>query len=386
MTIYDPPPSRINAVPITMGFKTLFLIGYQLLTAHVRKWQKWASTKANAVINCLECVFWLAVIAVFDLALTALQLSCHVDSRGICEAASLHEIIASIVTLDDYSLRLFGLDLCVRVPSLHFDINYLSCMITSTPKISRVVVCQYYCDYRCLSELSVQVACIVKTSLANLNRKTYDGQINSCDDIELPSRAVADARILSGRLYARVTSQAVCRTDLARISKVMLSALDAAMLSMSVRFQEIRGTIRDSPVGGSTSSRRRLVLFPCPTTLKSTLESERKQVKSPDSVVSKCCSTINVVGCEASQVCGVIALRSRGPKLKCGLFAMICSCVVRKDVPWPLRDLVTAMPHLPLISQYNMHANCAILTCLLFMKGRHRNIAGRIHIDGFLQD
>lgn len=91
MTIYDPPPSRINVVPITMGFKTLFLIGYQLLTAHVRKWQKWASTKANAVINCLECVFWLAVIVCAGKALKG--------SYGVAAAMSALAMIFSIILM-----------------------------------------------------------------------------------------------------------------------------------------------------------------------------------------------------------------------------------------------------------------------------------------------
>lgn len=91
MTIYDPPPSRINVVPITMGFKTLFLIGYQLLTAHVRRFQKWASTKANAVINCLECVFWLAVIVCAGKALKG--------SFGVAAAMSALAMIFSIVLM-----------------------------------------------------------------------------------------------------------------------------------------------------------------------------------------------------------------------------------------------------------------------------------------------
>ncbi|KAI7330815.1 hypothetical protein KC315_g5467 [Hortaea werneckii] len=74
-----------------MGFKTLFLVGYQLLTAHVRKWQKWASTKANAVINCLECVFWLAVIVCTGKALKG--------SYGVAAAMSALAMVFSIVLI-----------------------------------------------------------------------------------------------------------------------------------------------------------------------------------------------------------------------------------------------------------------------------------------------
>lgn len=34
---------------------------YQLLTAHVARFKKWHSYKANAILNCLEIVFWAAV-------------------------------------------------------------------------------------------------------------------------------------------------------------------------------------------------------------------------------------------------------------------------------------------------------------------------------------
>lgn len=35
-----------------------------MLTEHHTRYRKWASTKANAVLNCLEVVFWLAVLLV----------------------------------------------------------------------------------------------------------------------------------------------------------------------------------------------------------------------------------------------------------------------------------------------------------------------------------
>jgi hypothetical protein len=35
-----------------------------MLTEHRARFRKWASTKANAVLNCLEIVFWLVVLVV----------------------------------------------------------------------------------------------------------------------------------------------------------------------------------------------------------------------------------------------------------------------------------------------------------------------------------
>jgi hypothetical protein len=40
------------------------VIAYQLLTEHRARFRKWASTKANAILNSVEVVFWLAVLVV----------------------------------------------------------------------------------------------------------------------------------------------------------------------------------------------------------------------------------------------------------------------------------------------------------------------------------
>jgi hypothetical protein len=88
VTIKNPPASRANTVAITLvsltpadpetpvtaqptnttsinqGIKSLIVITYQLLTEHTLRFRKRASTKANAILNCLEVVFWLAVLVV----------------------------------------------------------------------------------------------------------------------------------------------------------------------------------------------------------------------------------------------------------------------------------------------------------------------------------
>ena len=94
VTIRNPPATRSNTVAITMvrqlsfsrekphstrvahytwsreisqtkqGIKSLVVIAYQLLTEHRARFRKWASTKANAILNSVEVVFWLAVLVV----------------------------------------------------------------------------------------------------------------------------------------------------------------------------------------------------------------------------------------------------------------------------------------------------------------------------------
>ncbi|KAI5369526.1 hypothetical protein Slin15195_G004020 [Septoria linicola] len=64
LTIKSPPPSRANVLSITMGIKSLIVIAYQYLTEHKARFKKWASSKANAILNSMEVVFWLTVVIV----------------------------------------------------------------------------------------------------------------------------------------------------------------------------------------------------------------------------------------------------------------------------------------------------------------------------------
>jgi len=40
----------------------LIIILYQVVTGHSARFHKWASLKANMILNCLEVVFWGAVV------------------------------------------------------------------------------------------------------------------------------------------------------------------------------------------------------------------------------------------------------------------------------------------------------------------------------------
>ena len=44
------------------GMKSQAIILYQILTGHVNRFRKWASLKANTILNGLEIVFWAAVV------------------------------------------------------------------------------------------------------------------------------------------------------------------------------------------------------------------------------------------------------------------------------------------------------------------------------------
>ncbi|KAI8289959.1 hypothetical protein K4K60_007206 [Colletotrichum sp. SAR11_57] len=49
--------TRANMMALTMGIKSFIIIGYQLLTGHKERFKKWASLKANAILNTMEIVF-----------------------------------------------------------------------------------------------------------------------------------------------------------------------------------------------------------------------------------------------------------------------------------------------------------------------------------------
>ncbi|KAI1498345.1 hypothetical protein F5X99DRAFT_412152 [Biscogniauxia marginata] len=55
------PMTRTDSMALAMGAKSIIIILYQVLSEHVRSFHKWASKKANLILNSLEIVFWAAV-------------------------------------------------------------------------------------------------------------------------------------------------------------------------------------------------------------------------------------------------------------------------------------------------------------------------------------
>jgi hypothetical protein len=115
VTIRNPPATRANTVAITMvrssirsqirpmhmmplrailttptqGIKSLIVIAYQMLTEHRARFHKWASTKANAILNSVEVVFWLAVLVVTGMGIGR--------ANGAASALSALTLILAIV-------------------------------------------------------------------------------------------------------------------------------------------------------------------------------------------------------------------------------------------------------------------------------------------------
>ncbi|CAK1362491.1 uncharacterized protein RHO25_004006 [Cercospora beticola] len=64
VSIPNPPISRSSIMAIPIGIKSLIIIAYQMLSEHSSRFKRWRSLKANMILDCLETVFWLAVIVV----------------------------------------------------------------------------------------------------------------------------------------------------------------------------------------------------------------------------------------------------------------------------------------------------------------------------------
>ncbi|RYP02924.1 hypothetical protein DL764_005501 [Monosporascus ibericus] len=64
MSIPDGFMTRAHIMALSMGAKTLIIVGYQLLSGHVALFSKWKSLKAYAILNSLEAVLWVGVFLI----------------------------------------------------------------------------------------------------------------------------------------------------------------------------------------------------------------------------------------------------------------------------------------------------------------------------------
>ncbi|GKT62975.1 C6 zinc finger protein [Colletotrichum tofieldiae] len=100
------PTTRANMMALTMGLKSLIIIGYQLLTTHKERFKKWASLKANAILNTLEIVFWFVA---FGLLCSANGTFCTGTSCALSWVVTLLVMVlivlafqTSVVSIKDY--------------------------------------------------------------------------------------------------------------------------------------------------------------------------------------------------------------------------------------------------------------------------------------------
>ncbi|CAG9972562.1 unnamed protein product [Clonostachys byssicola] len=89
-----PVRSEIMAIPFSV--KSIVIIAYQLLTEHTQRFSKWASTKANAILNCLETVFWLTLIV---LKFMGISRTCTGGSCGVNVFLTLVIMVVFVLTV-----------------------------------------------------------------------------------------------------------------------------------------------------------------------------------------------------------------------------------------------------------------------------------------------
>jgi hypothetical protein len=69
----------------------MIIISYQLLTEHTQRFAKWKSLKANLILNIIEPIFWLTLIA---LKFMGISTFC---SGSSCAVAWISSVIVIVV-------------------------------------------------------------------------------------------------------------------------------------------------------------------------------------------------------------------------------------------------------------------------------------------------
>ncbi|KAM0323191.1 hypothetical protein ACHAQA_009041 [Verticillium albo-atrum] len=88
--------TRSEIMIIPFSIKSLIIIAYQLLTQHTARYSKWASLKANMILNFIEPVFWFVVII---LKFMGISRTCTGGSCGVNVVLTLVAIAILILTI-----------------------------------------------------------------------------------------------------------------------------------------------------------------------------------------------------------------------------------------------------------------------------------------------
>ncbi|KAJ5241438.1 uncharacterized protein N7469_003029 [Penicillium citrinum] len=64
IAIKGTPSTRTNTWGIAVCIKSAFFLAYQLTTAHVERFKRWASTKANKILVIIDTLFWFALFII----------------------------------------------------------------------------------------------------------------------------------------------------------------------------------------------------------------------------------------------------------------------------------------------------------------------------------
>ncbi|GAP88271.1 putative cytochrome p450 protein [Rosellinia necatrix] len=97
---YIPTPgaivTRIRIMVPIIGVKSLIIQAYQILTEHTTRFAKWKSPKANAILNCVEVLFWAAFTGLQFQTNAAI---CIGPACGLGWATALFSLVLLFLTL-----------------------------------------------------------------------------------------------------------------------------------------------------------------------------------------------------------------------------------------------------------------------------------------------
>ncbi|KAF9884978.1 hypothetical protein FE257_000888 [Aspergillus nanangensis] len=105
------PSSRSNTWGIAVCVKSAVFLVYQVLTEHHGRFERWASAKANMVLNIIDTVFWLAL---FIITIMGTANAC---SGSSCPLGGVLATLAIILWFDMVYSGLAGFlsFICIRI-------------------------------------------------------------------------------------------------------------------------------------------------------------------------------------------------------------------------------------------------------------------------------
>jgi hypothetical protein len=89
-------PQKKHPLMTSKGVKSILFIAYQIVTERSTRYRKWASLKANVVLNSIEIPFWLVVII---LKFMGVSTFCSGSSCGVSVIIGLVAIVIFVIVL-----------------------------------------------------------------------------------------------------------------------------------------------------------------------------------------------------------------------------------------------------------------------------------------------
>ncbi|PKX92790.1 uncharacterized protein P174DRAFT_452081 [Aspergillus novofumigatus IBT 16806] len=83
------PKARSNTWGIVVCLKAAIFLAYQVATAHVERFKRWASAKAYMILNVIDTIFWFVLFIITILGTTAAHSTSSRALGGIVATISI---------------------------------------------------------------------------------------------------------------------------------------------------------------------------------------------------------------------------------------------------------------------------------------------------------